>query len=139
MSRKPRKKARPSPITPRDFLTGDLAPLAVAAVGGLLLLGVAASGLLPGKAPAGLRSNGPTVRIRLSADAFAAPPTWEDLVVNYLGLDPQLVEPTRSINAGADGRCPAEPIALPADVLIALSPANVQPCIPAAGADTPSH
>lgn len=70
-----------------------------------------------------------TIPVRLTARQFSRPPTWIQLIA-YYGLDSKLVEPTKLANSGADGVCPPEPIALPHDVVIALTAGSDKTCSP---------
>ena len=73
-----------------------------------------------------------TIPVHLTAQQFSRPPTWIQLIA-YYGLDSKLVEPTKLANAGADGICPPEPIALPHDVVIALTAGSDKTCSPRPG------
>ena len=126
MSRAPRK-AQPPPPAPRRLF----GPAAICLACGLLLIGFAAAPRLrqaakttPASAPELV-----TIPVHLTVEQFARAPTWAE-VIAYYGLDSKLVEPTRMANAAANGQCPPEPIALPHDVVIALTAGSGKVCSP---------
>lgn len=68
-----------------------------------------------------------TIAVHLSVGQFREPPTWHDIVA-YYGLEEPLVEATKLANAGPNGTCPSEPITLPQDIVIALTPLTGKAC-----------
>jgi hypothetical protein len=119
-------RKRPAPEAPRGRRPG---PAALGLMAGLALVLLAAAPRFlrrPVVQPEAARG-AVTVPVHLTKEQFGQPPTWSE-VIEYYGLDPELAEPTRAANAGADGVCPPEPIALPHDAVIALSPGDGKGC-----------